>query len=57
MEETERLTAVLQALLVGVTALLSTHPDPQTLRQCFETIAAKTQADPETLTMLRKSIR
>jgi hypothetical protein len=62
MEEhdAEQLTALLQATLVAVSALIATHPKPSLLREAFETFA-KEAPHPhpnyeETLAALRKSI-
>jgi predicted DNA-binding transcriptional regulator YafY len=58
--DVEQLTALLQAHLVALTALLATHPDPAALRPAFETIAASSKnPHPEfqlSLAMLRKAI-
>lgn len=56
-KDVEHVMRVLQAQTVALCALLSTHPDPPTLRSAFETIASHTSADAQTLAVLRKSIR
>jgi hypothetical protein len=56
-KDVEHLMRVLQAHTVALCALLTTHPDHPTLRAAFETIAFRTAADPQTLEVLRKSIR
>lgn len=62
MEEhdAEGLTALLQATLVAVSALIATHPRPALLREAFE-LFAKEAPHPhpnyaQTLTALRKAI-
>jgi len=39
--DVEQLTALLQAHLVALSALLATHPSPDQLRPAFEQLAAK----------------
>lgn len=59
-QDAEHVTAVLQATLVAVSALIATHPKPDLLRQAFETFAREAphpHPDYErTLAALRKSI-
>lgn len=58
--DAEQLTALLQAHLVALSALLATHPAPDQLRPAFEAIAAKAihshPAYQLSLAMLRKAI-
>jgi len=63
MEEhdAEQLTALLQATLVAVSALIATHPKPDLLRQAFEIYAAEEPHQHpvygQTLAALRRSIQ
>lgn len=58
--EAEELTALLQATLVAVSALIATHPKPALLREAFETFASEApHPHPDyarTLAALRKAI-
>lgn len=56
-KDVEHVMRVLQAMQSALCALLSTHPDPPTLRSAFETIVSHTNADTQTLAVLRKAIR
>lgn len=56
-KDVEHLMRVLQAHTVALAALFQTHPDQPLLRTAFETIAARTAADPQTLATLRKALR
>ncbi len=62
MEEhdAEQLTALLQATLVAVSALIATHPKPDLLREAFDLFAREAphphQSYEQTLGALRKSI-
>jgi hypothetical protein len=62
MEENdaEQLTALLQATLVAVSALIATHPKPELLREAFETFAREAPHPhpdyEQTLSALRRSI-